>query len=89
MDPQLYKGIRIPRVFEGIRARDSSVEETSKLGLGSSPEQGFSKMLVLAMFLKLFRNIARTNGSCVRPVESVHDFQKQMRDHMGILKKVS
>ena len=54
-DPQLYKGIRIPRVFEGIRARDSSIEETSKLGLESSPEQEFSKMLVLAMFLEPFR----------------------------------
>ena len=27
VDPQLYKGIRIPGFFEGIRARDSSIEE--------------------------------------------------------------
>ena len=69
VDPQPYKGSRIPRVFEGIRARDSSVEETSTLGLGSSPEQESSEMLVLAMFLKLFKNIARTDCFCVRPVE--------------------
>ena len=57
-DPHFYNRIRIPRFLEGIRARDSSVEETSKLGLESSPEQEFSEMLVLAMFLQLFENIA-------------------------------